>query len=394
MIKFYVATNWQEDLIPLIRKEYVDELYGKLSADFIGGGRASSMLPQISKKHASIHIQKAHESGLKFNYLLNATCLDNLEWTITGQRKIRALLDWIVKLKVDSVTVSIPYLLELIKKRYPKLKVYVSTQAGVDGPQRAIYWYNLGADRITLSVLDVNRDFPLLKEIRKSVKCELQLIANLECLYRCPIYKYHSVLNAHSSQSNHITKGFVIDYCHLRCNFIKIANPVEFIRAGWIRPEDIHYYEDIGINHIKLVNRGMSTQEILLIVNAYSDRYYNGNLLDLFSAPTKNIVYQNPNLIHKLRYFFRPFSVNIFKLLKYRRFFTGYGIYIDNQKLEGFLEYFLKESCSLKSCKDCGYCDKVAKKVIKIDEDYRNKNLTKYQEFLDNIISGEIFKYI
>jgi hypothetical protein len=39
MLKISVSTNWQNDLIPLVSQEPVDEFYGKFAQDFVGGGR-------------------------------------------------------------------------------------------------------------------------------------------------------------------------------------------------------------------------------------------------------------------------------------------------------------------------------------------------------------------
>lgn len=393
-MKFSVPFNWQEELLFKIKRDCVDELYGKLAADFMGGGRPSFSIPGISKKKAAILIQKARNNGLSFNYLLNATCLGNEEWTISGQRRLNALLDWLINAGVEMVTVSIPYILQLIKKRYPQLKVCVSTQAGVDTIQRAKYWEELGADQITLPEISLNREFEMLKQIRHNVKCELQLIANLDCLYNCPFWVYHAVLNSHGSQSGHRSRGFLIDYCSIICNFKKINDPVEFIRSGWIRPEDIHYYQDIGINRIKLVNRGMTTEAILRVIDAYTNGYYEGNLLDLFSRPSKNIMFQKVNLFHRFKYFFRPFSVNIFRFMKAKHLISEMDIYIDNRALDGFIEHFLKESCHLKSCADCGYCQEVAREAVKFVPSWRTTIIYKYRDYLNDIISNKMFTYI
>lgn len=392
-MKFSVPHNWQEDLLPRMRKVGVGELYGKLASDFVGGGRASYILPYISKKKAALYISEAHRSGIRFNYLLNATCLGNREWTIKGQRSLVALLDWLMDIGVEAVTISIPYFLELIKRRYPKLRVCVSTQAGVDSIERAKYWEGLGADRITLAEISVNRNFQLLRQIRRAVKCELQLIANLDCLYHCPFWIYHSVLNSHGSQREHPLHGFLIDYCSISCNYVKLKDPMEFIRAGWIRPEDVHYYEDLGIDSIKLVNRGMTSQAILLVVDAYTKGYYEGNLLDLFSGPSKNIVFQKQNIFHKFKYFFRPFSINIFTLLKASKLLGEIRVYIDNRSLDGFIEYFLNENCSLKSCDDCKYCRQIAEKTVKIAPDWHAKVISDYRKYLDSLVGGEMFNY-
>lgn len=392
-MKFSVPVNWQDDLIAKIRKKDVDELYGKLDADFAGGGRASSVVPRVSKKKAAAYVEEIHKNDLKFNYLLNASCLDNMEWQRRGQKKLRDLLGWLINIKADSVTVTIPYLLELIKKQYPQFKVCVSTQAGVDTIERARYWVDLGADEITLSFVDVNRSFHLLEKIRKNVKCGLKLIANLDCLYQCPFYKYHANLNSHASQTGHFSRGFMIDYCYLSCSCKRLMNPVEFIRSPWIRPEDIRYYEDVGIDKIKFVNRAMTTERICLVVNAYTDRRYDGNLLDLFSAPAGNIAHIRSDWFYRLKYFFRPFSVNLLRLYKAKELFLGRGVYIDNRALDGFLEHFLKEDCYLKSCESCNYCKDAAKKAVKISSDYQNDSVRKYKDFLGDLVSSRMFKY-
>ncbi len=394
-MKFSVPHNWQNDLLPRMNAAGIEQVYAKLAHDFVGGGRASYMLPHIAKNKAAKYISDARQRGISFNYLLNSNCLGNREWTIKGQRELTALLDWLVDVGVDSVTVSIPYLLELIKARYPKLKVGVSTQAGVDSIKRARYWEDLGADRITLAEISVNRNFPLLSKIRSCVKCELQLIANLDCLSSCPFWTYHAALNSHGSQDGHPSGGFLIDYCSIACNYIRLKNPVEFIRAGWIRPEDVHYYESIGIDSIKLVNRTLTTDALLLIINAYANGRYEGNLLDLFprTSKTKNIMLQKPNILHKVRYFFHPFRVNLFALLEARKLLGDMKVYIDNRSLDGFITRFLDKSCDLESCDDCGYCHKIAEKSVNISPGWQEKAVANYRRYLDSLTGGKMFKY-
>ena len=125
-MKFSVPTNWQDELLDALDKDYVDELYGKLDCDIVGGGRPSCLLPNISKSRFRRHLEESHRRGIKFNYLLNATCISNRELTIWGQRKLRRLLDWIVDNDIEAVTVSLPYLLQFVKHNYPNLKVYGS----------------------------------------------------------------------------------------------------------------------------------------------------------------------------------------------------------------------------------------------------------------------------
>lgn len=390
---FSVATNWQEELLDGLDKSNVVEIYAKLNNDPIGGGRASAVIPSISRKRAARYVQKVHSHHIRFNYLLNASCLDNREWTIAGQRDIRRLLDWLEDIGVDSVTISVPYLLELIKKCYPHFEVCISTQAGVDSPERAKYWQDLGADQITLSFLDVNRNFRLLRQIRQTVGCRLQLIANLMCLYNCPFYKYHANLNAHASQSRHKSRYFLIDYCFLRCSQIKLSQPWQMIRAGWIRPEDLSYYAQSGIDRIKLVDRAMQTEDILRIVEAYTNEKYDGNLLDLFPAPGRNITVSTNNLWHKFKYFIHPAKINIFKLYQGRTLFEKNQIYLDNNKLNGFIQFFLEGKCGFNNCDQCGYCHNIAKDALYIPAEYRNRMLARLEKFLNSLTSGDMFSY-
>jgi len=217
------------------------------------------------------------------------------------------------------------------------------------------------------------------------------LIANEDCLFHCPNYFYHANIAAHASQN---TLGdYFLDYCRIGCRLKKISEPVNFIRSSWIRPEDVHCYEEVGVDILKIIDRGMTTEAISLIVNAYTNNRYDGNLLDLLPRPSINIAVSRSDLISKIRYFFRPLYVNVFKLYKVKSIMTDFDVYINNRALDGFIEFFLKENCELKSCQECGYCEDVAKKVIKIDTKLVEKTRKLHRDFLDKIISGDLFKY-
>jgi len=385
-IKFLVPTNWQDDLIESLPKDKIFQIYGKLNSDFIGGGRLSAAIPFVSKKKVSRHISRMHRHGLKFNYLLNGTCIDNLEWTRRGQTKIRRLLNWLVEIKVDSVTVSVPYLAELIKMSYPSLKIEVSSFAGVDTAQRARRWEDLGVDVITLASYKVNRDFELLKAIRNNTSCRLQLIANNCCLDSCIHYSCHGNISTHASQIFHRSRYTVVDSCKLLCVYLRLRYLDKIISSKWIRPEDISIYEGIGIDRIKLADRQMTTEAICRIVKAYSDRHYTGNLYDLFPGPSKSISFLWPNILKKMRFFFS--QIRLFpRLLKMRGLIRSEEIFIDNQALNSFLKFFVDGKCT-GVCEQCGYCQKIAKATIKVNPEYSSYILGIYEDEFKDIISG------
>ncbi len=396
-MKFSVPTVWQDELIQKVNKEKVAEFYGKLDSDFVGGGRSSFLLPHVNKRRVREHIKQIHKENIKFNYLLNAVCMANSEFTIAGQDKLYRLLQWLLDIKVDNVIVGVPYLVQLIKRRFPQLKVYISSFAGINTVETAKRWEDLGADVITLDPITINREFQLLSQFRKAIRCHLQLVANTACIYGCPFWQYHATSVSHSSRLHEPSGGFSVDYCILSCKLKRLLEPMEFIRAGWIRPEDISYYEDVGIDSIKLVDRTRDMDTILLIVNAYTQGYYEGNLLDLFPNLSSDSTFLNKNrlskLIRSIKYFLRPSQINIFRLKKYAKFNSALRVYIDNRVLDGFLERFLRESCRSISCENCDYCRVVAQKAVKIEPVYHKEAVEQFKEILEDIISGELFQY-
>lgn len=387
-MKFSVPTNFDDNLILIMDKREVYEVYGKLPMDFIGGSVAAYRLPSVDKMRLCRHVDRAHKAGLKFNYLLNSVCLGNREWSISGQKKLRHLLEWLTEIGVDAVTVSVPYLLQLAKKYYPALKVKASVGAGIDNVSKAKYWEDLGADLINLDCCGTCRNFSLLTKIRRSVSCELQLVANDACLYWCPLRRYHFSMNAHASQSGDESKGASIEYCALNCRYLRLLNISNFIRAIWIRPEDLCHYEAIGIDSFKFVDRTATTDDICRIVSAYTDRHYEGNLLDLLVTLSRKDILTNTGIfLRGIRYFLRPFYFNpllIYKLSKAR---MELAAYIDNRALDGFIEHFKIGKCKDGMCQECGYCQRTAEKVVKIDKDYREKILLKYKDALDALTS-------
>jgi len=405
-MKLSLATNFDNELIEKIKEFPVDEIYGKLSKDFVGGGRSSYMLSPITKKRLANHVALAKKNNIGFNYLLNAACMDNLEITRKGQKQIRKLLDWISEIGVNAVTVSNPFLLKTIKKSYPHLKVRTSVFACVDNLRKAKFWEEAGADVIALDSHVVNRDFETLKFLKNNLSCKLEILTNNNCLMNCIMAQTHPNLMAHSSQANHESGGFVIDYCFLFCQKCKTEDPVNYLRSDWIRPEDIHYYEEIGIENFKLVERNIPTAELVKRTKAYSERSYDGNLLDLiqgfgFKSNLKN---KNHGFWRNFLFFVKPNKVNLLRLLNSKKLCekkgmliplkNDYPVYIDNKKLDGFIDHFLNVSCKNLRCKtDCNHCFDFVKKAITLNPDFQNECLELHNKIDDDLFSGKMWSY-
>lgn len=299
---------------------------------------------------------------------------------------------WLDCLGVGIVSVANPYIGYLIKNEYPKFKLTVSAFAFLDSSRKIKFWTDeVGADKITLSSHRINRNFTLLKKIRSETSCKLQLLANELCLLDCPLAAYHVNFVSHASQSHHSLRGFGIDWCLMKCRHRLFTQPGELIKVGWIRPEDVTYYENIGIDSLKIVDRTRDTQSIITSLKSYLAERHDGNLMDLLVSINKP-----PNrrlLFRALKFFFHPLRVNIFKLKKFKQLLSNVEIYIDNQKLDGLIDYFLEGKCDIDNCDKCDYCDSMAERAVYIDPLKRDKTERRFEEAIKSVTRGDIFRY-
>lgn len=342
-MKLLVATNWDTDLIETLSPFPVAELFGALAETPVGGGRPSSVLAHTTREEAADYVRAVHDKGWDFNYLLNAPCMGNMEYDKETHRDLLKHLEWLCEIGVDTVTVSIPYLLEIIKRQFPELKVKVSVIADVGSVARARFYEQLGADEITVDYMK-NRDFAFLRRVRESVSCDLTLLVNDMCLYQCPFRTYHYNACGHASQAWHPTGGLFVDYCIVSCTLQKLEEPAQMLSCRWIRPEDLSRYEALGYEKFKISGRRMPTSWLTRVTEAYAQQRFDGNLIDI-------LMVQIPA---------KP--------------------YIDNRALDGFLDHFEAQGCK-DDCPDCGYCATFAERAVRCD----GKEIQWYITALKNI---------
>jgi collagenase-like PrtC family protease len=402
-IKFSVATNFRPDFIDAIAGYPVFEVFGKLPSDKIGGGRASFMLAPLSVKNFKRHVSDAGARGIGFNYLLNPACMDNREYTRQGQKDLMRILDFIEECGIGAVTISLPFLLPVIKRRHPKLKVRVGVYARVDSVAKARFWEDMGADCITLESISVNREFGLLERIRKAASLELQLIVNSNCLMFCPLSGQHMVNLSHASQKGHNSRGFMIDWCVLKCSHEKLLDPANYLRSEFIRPEDLKIYTDIGYSSFKILERAAPTPVMAARVKAYSEGKFEGNLLDLIQPYGYKEKPGGPGsggTLNFWRYFLRPGAVRLGRLMKLRKLaakrgmlapLEGEPVVIDNKALDGFLAGFAGRDCRESDCAACGHCASYARRAVRVDVGYREEMLKLYDEVFEDMYSGRLW---
>ena len=388
-MKLRVGSNWDFSLIDALQGTSVDALFGKLPFDIVGGARPGFVLPQVNRDYVKRYIHACHEKGLEFSYLLNAPCLGNLHYSRKGYGQLIELIEWVDESGADAVTVGIPYLVDLVRKRFPRLKIKVSTIARVNTVRKALQYEDMGVEEIIIDE-HINREFKNLEAIRKAVKCNLELIVNNICLWQCPYNFEHVNHDGHASR-----KGEEEAYCYLQypgylCLYRKLTEPVELLKSPWIRPEDLPHYETIGYDHFKITERFKRTPLLLEHVKAYENRRYDGNVLDLFTLPRKGAF----TPLH-LEYFIKPEHVDILKVSELGKVFdleVRDLIQMDNRKLDGFIEHFKTKDCNETSCSSCRYCETMFEKMAVVKEGELKKAAQRVKEFSDKLLTGEIFQ--
>lgn len=388
-MNFELACNWDPKLLAGIKGYAPLELFGGMPGSLIAGGRASFVAPEVTEEQVEKYIKDTHAIGHSFNFLLNASCLDNREYRRDEYHKILDHIGWVESTGADSVTVTIPYLLQLIKRHYPRLKVYVSSWARVENVRKAQYFRDMGADSIVLSE-EITRDFRTLEAIRKAVDCKLVVIANPGCLYGCPRSYYHANVMTHGSQGEHESEGFLVDHCYFSCTMEKVTNPVELVKIRWVRPEDVEDYEMAGIDSLKIIDRYKTTDALMSYLYAYTNRSYKGNIIDLLNLPKKKAF-----LPANIKYIVRDEYINTEKLMEFADitdFSVSEHLVLDNTRIpENFLSFFKTKDCATSDCADCGFCELIAKKALTLDADALSGQTEKYRSLLDSLESGDIY---
>ncbi|MFZ2071251.1 MAG: peptidase U32 family protein [Halobacteriota archaeon] len=307
----------------------VAEVYMAGSPEVMGSGRATlhaALLDEVKEQTAY-----AHQHGVKLNVVMNPSCLGGYHLTFQGYKTFEWYFNELDKADVDGVTVAEPYLVELLRDY--SLETVMSCVAHVDSPQRAEFVEALGADAITVDT-NINRDFGTLEAIKKTVHCNIRVIVNEGCLYKCPFRHAHFNLFSHittaraSSTAMQPPNTFG-DYYFDKCISIRVRDPSQIIRSPWIRPEDLKVYEAIGITEFKISGRANAVQWILNCMAAYHHREFKGNLLELLDCPSE------------LRYTF----------------------YVDNDLLAGSINQW--KNCN-KVCDECRYCDALTNRVLSV----------------------------
>jgi Collagenase and related proteases len=365
MNKFKLGTNFDKKLIYEIieinkqSKNKVAELYGSIRKHAQLAARPDFRLPDISMYDLQNYVELCNSNGIDFNYTLNSIMpygsKKNLDANIV---EVVELILWLSDIGVKRVTVANPLLLEIIRNIVKSnIGIELSTILHIDTVTQIKYLhekYNL--DKVCAN-LNKNRDFVFIKkaaEYCKTKGIEYELMVNefcgvgtkdcaTHCVYRDSCYMCHATNK--TLDDDMLFDNYPMNICTSSRN----ENPSNWLKLRFIRPEDIKIYNELGVTHFKVTGRTATTKYILRTIDAYLSENYEGNLIGLWKPLESIKGTQNED-------------------------FTPYEI--DNKRLDGFLDKWLKAdmsgnvfNCDYEVCGEtCNYCEMYYKRKVLIDD--------------------------
>ncbi len=265
-------------------RAHIDEVY--FAWPGVPSGRPESDLvlpdgPQAALRMLEEDIEELRRMGVKLDLLLNANCHGAEAMSVTLEKRVCSLLAHLESLcgGVEYVTAASPAVAQIVKKNFPAIKTRASVNMRIGTPQAMSYaaeWF----DSFCLQ-RDVQRNFGIVK--RAHDWCgrhgkQLCLLVNSGCLRFCPAQVFHDNAVAHDAEIDHAATVPGVHPYACWSLFREQKHLVEFLKATWIRPEDLPRYEGLA-DLFKLATRRHSHPRMVL--EAYTSGGYRGDLMNL-----------------------------------------------------------------------------------------------------------------
>ena len=229
----------------------------------------------------------ARENGLRLDTLFNANCygdeaispeLADMVSRVLGEMDAEGLFP-------DVVTTTSPFVARVLKVRFPGVRVRASINTRIHGTIGFDYAAEF-FDEFYLS-RERHRDFDYVRAVAAWAADRGKLVGmqvNSGCLRECPFQTFHDNLHGHGDgrRPKDVETAKAYDFSFFRCktHYARGGAALEdFLRATWIRPEDVPLWEDEGVRLFKVaIRRHPHPVEAL---RAYAEYSFDGNLATL-----------------------------------------------------------------------------------------------------------------
>ena len=260
-------------------------LYGA-DACYIGGYDYS--LRANANNFSMDEIKEAVKFAHKLNKKIYVVC--NIVFHNENLKDVENYLKDLEKAKVDAVILSDLFLIDIIKRVSPKLKIFLSTQASITNKESVNYYKSLGADRVVLARELTKNE---IKEISDETDVELEVFLHGAM---CTCYSGRCVLSNYFTNRDS-NRGGCAQVCRF-CFDLDKKRKTEFSLAT----KDLNlasYIKDLidmNITSLKIEGRMRSNYYLATVNSCYRnliDAYYSNNY-------TKEVVEKNIKLLARV----------------------------------------------------------------------------------------------
>ena len=324
-------------------KAEIKEWFGSDAQNHFVTARPKWRLPEIDENFFKEFVKKSKDNGIVFNYTMNSIQPYGSKIEMVNHKQ--EIQDFVKKLEdigVYRITFANP-MMGMIIREVSNIELEISCITHIDTVTQLKYFHEtLGVNKFCNSILK-NRDRDFLANAAKYCNENgiiLELLTNEWCSVAGKGYATHCPYrdSCYLCHATNVTKEDTESYNNYPMNFCMCARnstPQAWLRMRWIRPEDQHYYNEIGINYFKISGRTGTTEYLSYVIEAYMSENLEGNMLTLWKR-LETIYNGQTELSHK------------------------HEVNIPNKKLDGFLDKWFKGNgweCENHMCgEDCKYC--------------------------------------
>ena len=260
-------------------RDHIGEVYFSIPGTPSGRpepGRSQELMEQLAYELSEIR-----KLGIALDLLFNGNCYGGGAVSAEFARHITRTIERFsrIALMPDIVTTTSPFVAATVKKAFPGIEIRASVNMRLDSTLAMEYLADL-FDSFYIR-RDLQRDLATLERFGRwcrSCGKKLGLLANSGCLRNCPYQTFHDNLVAHDAEVRECenVREFLPHLCWKRLQ--KREDLTDFLRASWIRPEDIRLYAP-HVDFIKLATRRHASPR--MVIAAYTSGDFDGNVLNL-----------------------------------------------------------------------------------------------------------------
>lgn len=278
-----------------LEKLRIAYLYGA-DACYIGGKDYSlrANANNFSTNEIKEAVSFAHNLGKKIYVTLNIIFHNE---DLEGVTKY---LKELSKANVDAVIISDVFLIDIIKKETPDLKIFLSTQDSVTNKESVKYFMDKGVSRVVLA-RELTKDE--IKEIYDATKCELEIFLHGAM---CTSYSGRCVLSNYFTNRDS-NRGGCCQVCRFCFNLDKDKEPkFQMATKDLNLSTFIKDLIEINVTSLKVEGRMRGTYYLATVNSCYRnliDAYYSNNQDEKFIERNINLLNRVSNRESSSQYF-------------------------------------------------------------------------------------------